>query len=170
MHCYNNNLTYLCIFIENIQEVVVTRTTDLTNEEIINNAKRLNIFNAEALNKNPHSEIKNRMTALNNLKLHNVLLDQHSQLSNANNSQIATNTPARSTPVKSLFSPKTPVAHTLFQVESCNLPEQPPTKRIRNEECISFKTEKNVPNNEMSIIQNIFEGIDEEEMFNDFCC
>lgn len=157
------------MIIEDLQEVVVTRATDLTNEEIINDAKRWNLFNTEALNKNPHSEIKNRMTALNNLKLHNMLLDQNSELSDIDNNQTATNTPARSILVKNVFTPKTPVAHTLFRVDSCSLKEEPPSKRIRNEEG-NFKTEKNCSNNEMSIIQNIFEGIDEDEMFNDFCC
>lgn len=157
------------IIIEDLQEVIITRTTDLTNEEIINDAKRWNLFNAEALNKNPRSEIKNRMTALNNLKIHNILLDQNSQPSSIDNNQSATNTPTRSIPVKNVFTPKTAVAHTLFQVDSCNLTEEPPSKRIRNEES-NFKTEKNNSNNEMSIVQNMFEGIDEDEMFNDFCC
>lgn len=109
------------------------------------------------------------MTALNNLKIQSVLLDQNSQLSNIDNNPTAINTPARSIPIKNVFTPKTPVAHTLFQVNSCNLTGEPPSKRIKNDEN-NFKTEKNDSNNEMSIIQNIFEGIDEDEMFNDFCC
>lgn len=98
------------------------------------------------------------MTALNNLKSHNISIDQ-----TTNN-----NTPVRSTHVKSLFKPKISVVNLIKNV-SCNVPEEPPTKRIRNEKCIS-KFEENDVNNEMSIIQNMFEGINEDEMFDDFCC
>jgi len=155
--------------LENVQEVIVTRTTDMTNEEIINGSKQWNAFNIEALNKNsPSVMIKSRMNAFNNLKLHNILTDHSSQPSNANY-QITNNTPGQSTPVKSFFKPKTPVAHNLFKsvsTVSSSFPEEPPTKRTRNE----FKPENQYSNNEISIIQNIFEGIDEDEMFNDFCC
>lgn len=109
------------------------------------------------------------MAAINNLKLHNFISDGKSQVSNTNNYQTANNTPVQSTPQKSLFKPKTPVAHSLFRVNSCHLPEEPPTKRIRNEEC-NLKIKDTDTNNEMSLIQNMFEGIDEDEMFNDFCC
>lgn len=157
------------IFKDNVEEVIVTRTTNLTNEEIVNNAKRFNLFNLESLNNNPHSEIKSRMTALNNLKLHNVSLDENSQLSNYTSHTSTVNiNPIESTPVKSFFKLKTPVSHN-FLNNSWNLPEEPPAKRIRNEES-KLKNEENCLNNEISIIQNIFEGIDEDEMFNDFCC
>jgi len=46
---------------------------------------------------------------------------------------------------------------------------EPPAKRLKNEEYKS-KTEEKYTNNEISIIENIFEGINEEELFNDFCC
>lgn len=155
--------------LENVQEVIVTRTTDMTNEEIINGSKQWNTFNVEAFNKNSHSVvIKSRMNALNNLKLHNILTDHSSQPSNANY-QITNNTPGQSTPVQSFFKPKTPVAHNLFKcvpTVSSSFPEEPPTKRTKNE----YKPENQYLNNEISIIQNIFEGIDEDEMFNDFCC
>jgi len=158
----NKNVMYI---LEDVQEVIVTRTTDMTNEEIINGAKQWNAFNMEDLNKNSHSVInKSRMNALNNLKSHNILTDHSSQPSNANY-QITNNTLAKSTPVKSFFKPKTSIAHNLFKnvpTVSSNFSEEPPTKRTKNE----FKTE----DNEISIIQNIFEGIDEDEMFNDFCC
>ncbi|KAL4096760.1 hypothetical protein QTP88_021651 [Uroleucon formosanum] len=154
---------------ENVQEVIVTRTIDMTNEEIINGSKQWDAFNVEAFNKNSHSGvIKSRINALNNLKLHNILTDHSSQPSNANY-QIANNTPGQSTTVKSFFKPKTPVAHNLFKcvpTVSSSFPEEPPTKRTKNE----FKPENQYLNNEISIIQNIFEGIDEDEMFNDFCC
>lgn len=156
------------IFIDNIEEVIVTRTTNLTNEEIVNNAKRFNLFNLETLNNNPHSEIKSRMTALHNLKLHNVS-DENSQLSNYTSHMSTVNiNPAKSTPIKSFFKLKTPVSQN-FLNNSWNLSDEPPTKRIRNEEC-KLKNEENYSNNEISIIQNTFEGIDEDEMFNDFCC
>lgn len=141
----------------------------MTNEEIVNGAKQWNAFNVEASNKNSHSVIlKSRMNPLNNLKLHNILTDHSSQPSNANY-QITNNTHGQSTPVKILFKPKTSIAHNLFKsvpTVSNNFPEEPPTKRTRNE----FKTEDQYSNNDTSIIQNIFEGIDEDEMFNDFCC
>lgn len=120
----------------------------------------------ETLNKNPHSEIRNRMNALDNLKLHNILLDENIQLSNSNN-QTVKNTPIQSTSIKNVFKPKTPLAHNLLK--NYNAAEEPPTKRIRNEEC-ELKTDEVYSNNEMSIIQNIFEGINEEDIFNDFCC
>lgn len=146
-----------------MQEVIVTRTTDLTNEEVVNEARRPIAFNTETLNISQHSEIRSRFTALNNLKLHNILLDQNSQLSNV--------IPAQSTPVKSVFKLKSSIASNLLKINSsCNISEEPPFKRIRNEEELLVKTEENVLNHEMSIIQNIFEGIDEDEMFNDFCC
>jgi len=155
--------------LEDVQEVIVTRTTDMTNENIVNGAKQWNAFNVEALNKNSHSVVvKNRINTLNNLKLHNILTDHSSQPS-ISNSQITNNTPGKSTPVKSCFKPKTPIAHNLFKripAVSSGFPEEPPTKRTRNE----LKTEDQYSNNEVSIIQNIFEGIDEDEMFNDFCC
>lgn len=154
---------------ENVEEVIVTRTTDMTNEEIVNGANQWNAFNVEAFNKNSHSvNIKSRMNVLNNLKLHKISTDYSSQPSNANY-QITNNTPGQSTPVKSVFKPKTPIAHNLFKsipTVSSSFPEEPPTKRTRNE----FKPEDQYSNNEISIIQNIFEGIDEDEMFNDFCC
>jgi len=155
--------------LEDVQEVIVTRTTDMTNEEIVNGAKQWNAFNVEALNKNSHSLIiKSRMNPLNSLKLHNILTDHSSQPSNAN-CQITNNTHGQSTAVKSFFKPKTPIAHNLFKnvpTVSSNFSEEPPTKRTKNE----FKTEDQYSNNETSIIKNIFEGIDEDEMFNDFCC
>lgn len=157
----------MCIFIDNLDEVIVTRTTNLTNEEIICTAKRFNLFNLETLNNNPHSEIKSRMTALNNLKLHNASLDENSQPSNSTTHTVNIN-PAETTSVKSFFKLKVPVSHN-FLNNSRNLSEEPPAKRIKNKEC-KFKNEENCSNNEISIIQNIFEGINEDEMFNDFCC
>jgi len=155
--------------LEDVEEVIVTRTTDMTNEEIVNGAKQWNAINVEAFNKNSHSEmIKSRINVLNNLKLHNILTDQSSQPSNADY-QITNTTPSQSTPVKSFFKPKIPIAHNLFKsvpTVSSSFPEEPPAKRMRNE----FKPEDQYSNNEISIIQNIFEGIDEDEMFNDFCC
>jgi len=155
--------------LEDVEEVVVTRTTDMTNEEIVNGANQWNAFNVEAFNKNSHSmNIKSRMNALNNLKLHNISTNHSSQPSNVNY-QITNNTPGQSSPVKSFFKPKTPIAHKLFKsvpTVSSSFPEEPPTKRTRNE----FKPEDQYSNNEISIIQNIFEGIDEDEIFNDFCC
>jgi len=131
----------------------------MTNEEIVNVAKQWNSFNVEALNKSSGSVIiENKMNVLNKLKLHNILTDHSSQPSNTNY-QITNNTPGQSTPVQHFFKPKTSVVHNLFKSDSNNFPE-PPTKRTKNE----------YSNNEISIIQNIFEGIDEEEMFNDFCC
>lgn len=154
--------------LEDVQEVIVTRTTDMTNENIVNGAKQWNAINVEALNKNSHSVIvKNRINALDNSKLHNILTEHSSQAS-ISNFQI-TNTPGQSIPVKSFFKPKTPIAHNLFKripTVSSSFREEPPTKRTRNE----LKTEDQYSNNEVSIIQNIFEGIDEDEMFNDFCC
>jgi len=141
----------------------------MTNEEIVNEAKQWNAFNVEDLNKNSHSVInKSRMNTLNNLKLHNVSTDHISQPSNANY-QIKNNTPDKSTPVKKFFKPKTPIAYNFLKnvpTVSSNFPEEPPTKRTRNE----FQIEDQYSNNEISIIQNIFEGIDEDEMFKDFCC
>jgi len=156
--------------LEDVQEVIVTRTTDMTNENIVNGAKQWNAVNVEALNKNSHSMIvKNQINALDNSKLHNILTDHSSQPS-ISNSQITNNTPDQSTPaIKSFFKPKTPIAHNLFKripTISSSFPEEPPTKRTRNE----LKIEDQCSNNEVSIIQNIFEGIDEDEMFNDFCC
>lgn len=79
-------------------------------------------------------------------------------------------TPVRSSLVNnSFFKPKTPVAHILLKNDSRDLIEEPPIKRLRNEEN-KFKTEEKYTNIEKSIIENIFEGIDEEDMFNDFCC
>jgi len=139
----------------------------MTNEEIVNGAKQWNAFNVEDLNKTSHSVINK--SRINNLKLHNISTDHSTQPSNANY-QITKYSPDKSTPVKSFFKPKTPIAHNLFKnvpTVSRNFPEEPPTKRIRNE----FETnEDQYSNNEISIIQNIFEGIDEDEMFNDFCC
>lgn len=154
-------------FIDNVQEVIVTRTTNMTNEDIVNDAKRFNLFNMETLINNPYSEIKSRMTALNNLKLNNVSLGQNSELLNST-SHIVKNNAAESTPVKSIFKLNVPVSQKFFN-NSWNVPEEPPAKRTRREEC-KLKSEENYSNNEMSIIQNIFEGIDEDEMFNDFCC
>jgi len=113
----------------------------------------------------PHSEIRNRSIALDHLKLNNNLLNQNSQISNTNYQKINI-TPDKLT--KSLFKPKTPLAQHLFKNDSFNLME-PPAKRLKNEECKS-KTEEKYTNNEISIIENIFEGINEEELFNDFCC
>ncbi|XP_022162008.1 uncharacterized protein LOC111027857 isoform X2 [Myzus persicae] len=165
----SDHLVAIYSYSSDVQEVIVTRTTDMTNEEIVNGAKQWNAFNVEASNKNSHSVIlKSRMNPLNNLKLHNILTDHSSQPSNANY-QITNNTHGQSTPVKILFKPKTSIAHNLFKsvpTVSNNFPEEPPTKRTRNE----FKTEDQYSNNDTSIIQNIFEGIDEDEMFNDFCC
>lgn len=79
------------------------------------------------------------------------------------------NTSNRLSPIKNPFKPKIPVAQKLFQNNSCSLSEEPPAKRTRNEQFIS-NTEPKHSKNEMSIIQNIFDGIDEDEMFNDFCC
>lgn len=136
----------------------------MTNEEIVNGAKQWNAYNnVETLNKNSQSDVKSRMNALNNLKLHNVLTDHSTQPSNANH-QNTNDTPSQSTPVKSFFKPKTSVVQNLFKSHSSNFPEEPPTKRTRNES----KTEDQYSNNEMTIIQNMFEGIDENEMFNDF--
>lgn len=146
-------------FIDNVQEVIVTRTTNLTNEEIVNDAKSFNLFNMDTLINSPCSEIKSRMIALNNLKLNNVSLDQNST------SRVGKN---NSTPVKSLFKLNVPVSHQFFN-NSWNVPEEPPAKRTRHEER-TLKNEEKYSNNEMSIIQNIFEGIDEDEMFSDFCC
>lgn len=156
------------LFVEDIQEVIVTRITDLSNEEIVNDAKRWNVFNTETLNKSPHSEISSRMIALHNLKLPNNVLDQSSQQSNTN-SWVSKTTPVQSTPVKSFFKPKTPIAQNLFKIGSYDSLEEPPTKRLRNEECKS-RTEQIYSNNEMSIIENLFEGINEDEIFSDFCC
>lgn len=122
----------------------------------------------ESMSVTPHDEIKSRMTALNNLKLHNISLNQNSQLSNLNY-QTTNNIPVQTTPVKNVFIPKTPVANNLMKNYSCKTLEEPPTKRIRNEEC-KLRIVENYSNNEMSIIENIFEGVDEEELFNDFCC
>lgn len=158
----------MCDFIEDTQEVIVTKTTDLTNEEIVNDAKRWNMFNIESMNITSHDEIKSRITALNNLKFHTISLNQNSQLSNGNY-QTTNTIPVQTTLVKNVFIPKTPVARDLIKNYSCNTSEEPPAKRIKNEEC-KLKTIENYSNNENSIIENIFEGIDEEEMFNDFCC
>lgn len=151
----------VCIFTENVQEVIVTRTTDLTNEEVVNEARQRTVFNVNTLNISPHSEIRSRFTALNNLKRHNILLDQNSQSSNPD-------IPVQSTPVKSVFKLKSSVASSLLKINNSYISEEPPVKRIRNEEKIQVKTEEKDSNNEMSIFQNIFEGIDEDEMFNDF--
>ncbi|XP_060835049.1 uncharacterized protein LOC132918014 [Rhopalosiphum padi] len=154
---------------EDVQRVIITRTTDMTNYEIVNRAKQWNAYNVEALNKNSNSLIiKNRTNMLNNLKSPSILTDHSSLPSNANY-QITNNTPGQSTTIKKVFKPKTPVVHNLFKnvpSVSSNFPEEPPTKRIRNE----LKNEDQCSNNDISIIQNIFEGIDEDEMFNDFCC
>jgi len=141
----------------------------MTNDEIVSGAKQCNTYNAKDLNKNSNSEItKSRMNMLNNLKLDEILTD-HSPLPPKVNCQIKNNTPGQLTPVKSVFTPRTSVVHNLFKSVpsvSSNFPEEPPTKRTRNES----KTEDQCSDNEISIIQNIFEGIDENEMFNDFCC
>jgi len=150
------------VFIENVQEVIVTRTTDLTNEEIVNDAKRWNLLNVETLNNVPHSELRSRANALSTLKFDNISLNQNSQLSNANYYPTINKAPDTSTPVKSIFKLKTAVAHNLLRNNTWNSPDEPPAKRIRNEE-------KNL-NNDLSIIQNIFEGIDGDEMFDEFCC
>lgn len=100
------------------------------------------------------------MNALSNLKLNNILLDRNSQQSNTDY-QINNNTSDTSTHIKSFFKLKTPVAHNLLENNLWNSPGEPPAKRIRNEE--------NDSNSDLSIIQNIFEGINEDEMFNDFC-
>ncbi|CAI6348402.1 unnamed protein product [Macrosiphum euphorbiae] len=159
---FSNNTYY-------IGRQIIEEYLDMTNEEIVNGANQWNAFNVEALNKNSHSvNIKSRMNALNNLKLHNISTNHSSQPSNVNY-QITNNIPGQSSPVKSFFKPKTPIAHKLFKsvpTVSSSFPEEPPTKRTRNE----FKPEDQYSNNEISIIQNIFEGIDEDEMFNDFCC
>lgn len=157
----------MCDFIEDTQEVIVTKTTDLTNEEIVNNAKKWNMFSIESMSITSHDEIKSRITALNNLKFHTNSLNQNSQLSNGNY-QLTNNIPVQTTAVKNVFIPKTPVAHDLIK-NYCNTSEEPPAKRLKNEES-KLKTVENYSNNEKSIIENIFEGIDEEEMFNDFCC
>lgn len=83
--------------------------------------------------------------------------------------QSTNNSLAQSTPIKGFFKPKTPIAHNLFQNSPNNLSEEPPTKRLRNEE-LDLKAKDSTLINEMSIVQNIFEGIDEDEMFNDFYC
>lgn len=159
------------MFIEDTEEVIVTRTTELRNEDIVNEALRNNIFNVENLNKHPHSEIRSRMNALNNLKLHNISLEHDSQQLNTiyQTSNNTNNTSNQLTPIKNLFKPKTPVAQKLFKNYSNNLLEEPPAKRTKNEQFIT-NTESNDSKNEMSIIQNIFDGINEDEMFNDFCC
>jgi len=141
----------------------------MTNDEIVSGAKQCNAYNAEDLNKNSNSIIKkSRMNILNNLKLDDILTDHSTIPSNAN-CQIKNNTPGQLTPAKSIFTPRTSVVHNLFKsVPSIpsNFPEEPPTKRTRNEP----KAKDQYSDNEISIIQNIFEGIDENEMFNDFCC
>jgi hypothetical protein len=162
---------HIFIFIEDSDEVIVTRTTELRNEDIVNEAIRHNICNVENLNKNPHSEIRSRMNALNNLKLHNISLEHDLQQLNTNyqTSNNTKNTSNQWTPIKNVFKPKTPVAQKLFKNHSNNLLEEPPAKRTKKEQFI-INTESNNSKNEMSIIQNIFDGINEDEMFNDFCC
>lgn len=155
-------------FAENVDEVIVTRTTELTNEQIVNDAKRWDMFSIETSSKNPQSDIRSRISALNNLKIHNISLSQSSQLSDVNYNTTPKETIAQSTPVKEFFKPKTAIAHNLLSNDSKNLSEEPPTKRKRNEECNLKANEQN--SNEISIIQNIFEGIDENEMFDDFYC
>lgn len=91
---------------------------------------------------------------------------ENTQLPNSYN-QFVNNTPIQSKPTKHLFKPKTPVAHNLIKNYN-NLAEEPPAKRIRNDEC-ELKTDEVNLNNDMSIIQNIFEGINEEDIFNEFC-
>ncbi|CAH1724770.1 unnamed protein product [Aphis gossypii] len=154
---------------ENVQEVIVTRTTIMTNNEIVSGVKQCNAYNAEDSNKNSNSVInKSRMNILNNLKLDDTLTD-HSPLPSNVNCQIKNNTPGQLTPAKSVFTPRTSVVHNLFKSVpsiSSDFSEEPPTKRTKNES----KTEDQCSDNEISIIQNIFEGIDENEMFNDFCC
>lgn len=100
--------------------------------------------------------------------MHNISLDHNSQQLNTDY-QTPNNTSSQSTPIKNLFKPKTPVAQKLFKNYSRNLSEEPPAKRTRNEQLIS-NTESNDSKNEMSIILNVFDGINEDEMFNDFCC
>jgi len=78
-------------------------------------------------------------------------------------------TPVHLASVNSSFKPKTPVAHILFKNDSSDSIEEPPFKRLKNEES-KLKTEEKYSNNELSIIEDIFEGINEDEMFNDFCC
>lgn len=109
------------------------------------------------------------MTALNNLKSHNIPIDQNTRISNVNDQTVNNHTPARSTHVKSVFKPKTPIANNLMKNFSRNVPEEPPTKRVRHEECKSKCEEKDV-DNEKFIIQDMFEGINEDEMFDDFYC
>lgn len=155
-------------FTDDAQEVIVTRTTDLTNEEIVSNAKRWNVFNSETLSKSPYSEIRCRMAALNNLKSDTHLLCQSSQLSDIDY-QTNDLTPVQSMPINRCFKPKTPIAHNLFKNNSSNLLEEPPAKRLRNEES-DLKTQENYSIHEMSMIENIFEGINEDEIFSDFCC
>lgn len=112
----------------------------------------------------PHSEIRTRMTALNNLKLHNILHDENCQLSNT---QSVNNSTAQSTPIKNIFKPKISIAHNLLKKYS--VAEEPPAKRIKDDDC-ELDTAKIDSNNEIFIIQNTFEGIDQDEIFNDFCC
>ncbi|VVC37010.1 Hypothetical protein CINCED_3A001216 [Cinara cedri] len=170
MNITSDHLVAIYSFASDTGEVIVTRTTDLTNKEIVNDAKRWNISNNLVSTRiTAHDEIRSRMIALNNLKLHTISLNQNSQPSNLDY-QTTKNVPLQTTPVKNIFVPKAPVAHNLIKNYSCNkLFEEPPAKRIRNDE-YEFKNIDNYSHNERSIIENIFEGIDEEEMFNDFCC
>jgi len=138
--------------------VTVSRTTHLTNEEIIDDAKQWRLLNVDTIS---DTKIKSGTNALDNLKMTNTLLsDQNSQLSNTSHQTINNTSSTTRTFVKSFFRPKTPVAHKLLQTNTRNSSEEPPVKRIRNEEEYS--------NNDQSIIRNIFEGIDEDELFNDF--
>ncbi|XP_050524849.1 uncharacterized protein LOC126896252 isoform X2 [Daktulosphaira vitifoliae] len=149
---------------DNFHEVVITRMTSQTNEEIINTAKRWHSTDLNNLYRKESCEVSDRQVALINLKFHDTLSNS---VSDNQPKTILSNVPQNSSNSKSFFTPKIPVSQILFKNTS-NTPEEPPAKKFRKD-FYDNKSEDKILVNEVSAIQSIFEEID-DAMFGDFYC
>ncbi|XP_050424911.1 uncharacterized protein LOC126836013 [Adelges cooleyi] len=151
------------------KEVIVTRLTNLTNKQIVDAAKRWNVINLENMNKTEHCEIIDRSAALSNLKFHDSSVELNVEQGCHRSSAIEQLSSIPNDSSKGFFKPKIPMAQHLLQSNPCSVPEEPPAKKIRNE-CDDYKTDEKNVNNEVSVIQSIFEEMSDDALFDDFYC